>query len=296
MVGEAVERDVRGARFLFSRYQLLKVGRSLSLLVLLIVGAVVMALPFCWLLSTSLKEDSQVWLFPPEWIPNPIAWRNYIDALTIFPFHIYFKNTFTITFLSVLGILLSSSFCAYGFARLRFPGRDFIFMIVLSTMMLPPIVLLIPQFIMFKYLGWVNTFRPLIVPAYFGGGAFNIFLLRQFFRAIPGELTDAARIDGCSELGVYWKIILPLSKPALTAVVIFAFLGHWNDFLGPLIYINSPEKFTVSLGLASFMDVYTTKWNFLMAASTVTITPVLILFFSAQRYFIRGVILTGLKG
>ncbi len=263
---------------------------------LLCSGSLLMTLPFLWMVSTSLKETAQIWVFPPQWLPNPVRWENYTEALTILPFWRYALNTLMITVATTLGVVLTSSLCAYGFARLQFPGRDLIFMIVLTAIMIPYAVLLIPHYIMFRYLGWIDTYLPLWVPVWFGGGAFNIFLLRQFFRTIPAELSDAARIDGASELGIYWRIIMPLAGPALAAVAIFTVLNTWNDFLGPLVYISSQDKFTLALGLAQFRGLYATQWQYLMAASTVVVVPTLVLFFLAQRYFIQGVVLTGLKG
>jgi multiple sugar transport system permease protein len=268
----------------------------LAVLVMLSAGALVMSLPFYWLVSSSLKIPAKIWLFPPQWIPDPVRWQNYTEALTASPFHLYLYNTMVIVVVGGLGVLLTSSLAAYGFARLRFRGRDVMFTILLATMMLPWAVTMIPRYILFKNLGWLDTPLPLIVPDWFGGGAFYIFLLRQFFRTIPRDFTDAARIDGAGEFGIYWRVVLPLIKPALTAVAIFTFLSHWNDFMGPLIYLTSPGKYTISLGLASFRGLYTTQWHYLMAASTATILPVLILFFAAQRYFIQGIVLSGIKG
>ncbi len=268
----------------------------IAVLAILTIGALVMATPFYWLLSSSLKEPHKIWLFPPQWIPDPIRWENYLEALTASPFHLYLFNTLVIVVAGGIGVLLTASMAAYGFARLRFRGRDFMFTIILATIMLPWVVTMIPRYIMFKELGWLDTPLPLIVPDWFGGGAFYIFLLRQFFRTIPRDFTDAARIDGASEFGIYWRVVLPLIKPALTAVAIFLFLNHWNDFLGPLIYLTSPEKYTISLGLASFKGLYTTQWHYLMAASTATILPVLVIFFLAQRYFIQGIVMSGVKG
>ena len=278
------------------RYRRLhRLGRAIIWL-LLVIGSALMMVPFLWLVSSSLKSPAQLWVFPPQWIPNPVKWSNYREALTTLPFHIYFKNTILIVTFTLFGVLGSSSLSAYGFARLRFPGRDAIFMILLSTMMLPGVVLMIPQFVMFRNLGWIDTFKPLIIPHYFGGGAFNVFLLRQFFRSLPEELSDAARIDGCGEFKIYYRIILPLAKPALATIGIFTFMGTWNDFMGPLIYLNSPEKRTLALGLASFRSLYATHWNLLMAASTVMVIPIIVLFFGAQRHFVQGIVLTGLKG
>jgi multiple sugar transport system permease protein len=270
--------------------------RAVSLLLVLVLGAAVMIVPFLWLVTSSFKHPNKIWLYPPQWIPSPVRWENFPEALTAMPFHIFFKNTLTIAILDLVGILLTASLSAYGFARIKFPGRDTIFYVLLSTMMLPWAVTMIPRYIMFKYLHWLDTPLPLIVPNWFGGGVFNIFLLRQFFRTIPYEISDAGRIDGCSELGIYWRLVMPLAKPALTTVAIFTFLNAWNDFMGPLIYLTSRQNFTLSLGLASFRDLYTTQWHYLMAASTVVILPVIILFFFAQRYFVQGIAFTGLKG
>lgn len=263
---------------------------------ILCAGTVVVSFPFFWLVTSSLKTPANIWLFPPQWIPSPFAWDNYSGALTSMPFHLFFRNTLIITLADEIGILLTASLSAYGFARLRFKGRDVVFIILLSTMMLPWSVTMIPRYIIFKYLGWLDTFLPLVVPNWFGGGMFNIFLLRQFFRTIPRELSDAARIDGCGEFRIYWSIILPLAKPALTTVAIFTFMNAWNDFMGPLIYLTSPNNRTLSLGLAAFRDLYSTQWNYLMSASTVVIIPVIVVFFVAQRYFVQGIVLSGLKG
>jgi len=202
----------------------------------------------------------------------------------------------TIVVFNELAVLVTSSFCAYGFARIAFPGRDVWFSILLGTMMLPGVVLMVPSFVIFSRLHWRDTFLPLTVPLFFGGGAFNIFLLRQFFRTIPEDLADAARIDGCNEFVIYSRIMVPLAVPAMVTVAIFTFINAWNDFMGPLLYLNSPDKFTVSLGLATFRSVLNTRWDLLMAASTAVVMPVLVVFFAAQRYFVQGVVLTGLKG
>jgi multiple sugar transport system permease protein len=264
---------------------------------LLCAGALLMTLPFLWMVSTSLKETAQIWVFPPQWLPNPVRWQNYTEALTILPFGRYALNTLIITVATTMGVVLTSSLCAYGFARLQFPGRDLIFMIVLTAIMIPYAVLLIPHYIMFRYLGWIDSYLPLWVPVWFGGGAFNIFLLRQFFRTIPAELSDAARIDGASELGIYWRIIMPLAGPALAAVAIFTVLNTWNDFLGPLVYLQRPEQFTLALGLQNFQSkAGGTSWHLLMAASTLVVLPMILLFFMAQKTFIEGIATTGTKG
>lgn len=272
-----------------------QLGRLLTLAALIIL-AIIMLLPFLFLVSSSLKSQVQIFQYPPNWIPNPVRWENYVNALTYKPFDLYFKNSMIIVGLNIIAVVFSSSLCAYGFARLSFPGRDFWFGIVMGTLFLPYAILIVPSFIIFSRLGWVDTFLPLTVPLFFGGGAFNIFLLRQFFRTIPEDLCDAARIDGCSEFGNYWRIMLPLSKPALITVAIFTFLAAWNDLLGPIIYLRSPDNFTVAAGLASFRSQIDVSWDLQLAASTAMILPVVILFFFSQRYFIQGVVMSGLKG
>ncbi len=287
-----------GARAVSGRLSRRRLSRAV-IWVVLVVGAVVMMLPLLWMISSSLKLEQKVFQFPPELIPNPVRFENYVEALTYKPFPVYLRNTVFLVLMNELAILLTSSFCAYGFARIRFVGRDFWFAIVLATMMVPYVVMLVPQFVIFTRLHWIDTFLPLIVPYFFGGGAFNIFLLRQFFRTIPEELADAARIDGCSEFGIYWRITLPLAKPALITVAIFTFFGTWNDFMGPLLYLNSPERFTLAIGLANFrsaLGVGRTRWDLLMAFSTAMTLPVIVVFFLAQRYFVRGVVMSGLKG
>ena len=253
--------------------------------------------PLMWMVSSSLKLEQRVFQFPPQLIPDPFHPQNYVEALTYKPFGIYLRNTVFLVLMNELAIVLAASFCAYGFARIRFPGRDLWFAIVLSTMMVPYVVMMVPQFVIFSRLHWIDTFLPLTVPYFFGGGAFNIFLLRQFFRTIPEELADAARIDGCNEFTIYARIIMPLAKPALITVAIFTFLGTWNDFMGPLLYINSPERFTLAIGLANFRGTSfaRTRWDLLMAFATAMTLPVVVVFFLAQRYFVQGVVLTGLK-
>lgn len=263
---------------------------------ILTLGAVMFVAPFLWMLSSALKLPQHV--FNPNWIPNPIAWNNFPDALTSVPFHIYFKNSFIITIISTAGAVLSASIVAYAFARLRWPGRDIWFAIILGTMMLPGVVTMIPTYILFSRLRWVDTFLPLTVPSFFGGGAFNIFLLRQFFRTIPMELSEAARIDGASELRIWWQVIMPLAQPALATVIIFAFNGAWQDYMGPLIYLSSESKYTLQLGLTMFKagGGGIPMWHWMMAASLVVMLPVLIIFFLGQKYFVEGVTLTGIKG
>ena len=258
--------------------------------------AVTLALPLIWLLSTSLKTGGQTFVMPPVWIPNPFVWSNYAEAFRAVAFHEYFWNTARIVFFATTGALLTASLAAYAFARLRFPLREPLFLLVLSTIMLPSIVTLIPTFIVFRTLDWIDTFLPLIVPLWFGGGAFNIFLFRQFFMTIPLELDEAARIDGASNLRIYWGVILPLSKPVLATIAVFAFIHNWNDFFEPLIYLQSPENWTMAIGLRGFRGLYSTEWNLMMAASTAMILPLLVLFFFAQRYFVSGIQMSGLAG
>ncbi len=267
---------------------------SLVYLLLLLFGAL-FALPLVWMISTALKATDQLTVFPPAWIPEPIVWENFPKAWQFAPFGTYLLNTIQITVVATVGQVLSACFVAYGFARLRFPGREQIFLVVLATMMLPYIVTLIPIFLLYRDLGWIDTYLPLTVPAFFGGGPFFIFLLRQYFRTIPLELSDAARIDGAGEFDIFFRIVIPLAFPAIATVCIFSFLSHWNDFLGPLIYINTEEKKTLMLGLQSFLGLRSQRFQFLMAMSTLITFPTLILFFLFQRVFIRSIVLTGMK-
>lgn len=262
----------------------------------LIVFAILFALPLFWMVSTALKSDRQVLVFPPQWIPQPSVWSNFPDAWTFAPFSTYLKNTLIITVTATVGQVVSASLVGYGFARLRFPGREQLFFLLLATTMLPYIVTLVPQFLIFRELGWINTFLPLTVPYFFGGSPFLIFLLRQYFRSIPMDLSDAARIDGDSEFGIFLRIVLPLAQPALVTVAIFSFLAHWNDFLGPLIYLNEESKKTLMLGLQGFIGQTEQRFQLLMAASTMVAVPTVVLFFIFQRVFIRSVVLTGMKG
>ena len=258
--------------------------------------SVLMLFPLLWLLRSSVMDLGQIFVFPPEWVPRPWRLQNYPEALTTIPFLRYLGNTLTILVPSVLGTVVTSALAAYGFSRLRWPGRDLVFNLLLTTLMLPYAVTLIPTFLLWARLDLVNTFWPLIIPHWFGGGIFSIFLLRQFFRTIPRELDEAALLDGANPVQILWNIIVPLSRPALIAVAIFSALASWNDFLGPLIYLNDSRNFTLALGLAEFTGLYSSQWHLLMAASTVVIVPVIVLFFFAQRYFIEGIALTGSKG
>jgi ABC-type glycerol-3-phosphate transport system permease component len=268
----------------------------LSTLVIL-VGALLMLTPFAWLVSTSFKDEGDVFLVPVQWIPKHVRWSNYIEALTFVPYGRYFLNSVEVTGLAVLGTVLSASLVAFAFARLRGPGKNLLFIILLSTLMLPGEVTLVPVYLFFRKLGWLDTYLPLIVPSWFGGSAFYIFLLRQFFLTLPTELDDAAKIDGASLFHIYAKIVMPLSKPALATVAIFAFFTHWNSFLMPLIYLNTSEKYTLPVGLRLYLSTLSNShWNYLMAATLVAILPPLVLFFISQRFFIEGAVLTGVKG
>jgi ABC-type glycerol-3-phosphate transport system permease component len=264
---------------------------------LLLIGGIIILFPFFWMISTSLKKQWDVYQFPPVWIPNPPQWQNYVQALSVYPFYLYVINTMRIVILTCLGTALSCSLAAYGFARLRAPGRDVMFVIFLSAMMLPYTVTMIPMFMVFNSLKWVNSFKPLIVPAFFGN-IFYIFLLRQFFLTIPRELEDAARIDGCSSFMIYWRILLPLSTPALATVMIFQFMDSWNDFLGPLIYLSDESNRTVALALAFFQGSARIgpQMHLMMAVAFVALIPPLLLFFFAQRLFIQGIVFSGVKG
>lgn len=273
-----------------------RLGGRVLLYAALIGLSIIFVFPFLWMITTALKPLSEVYTFPPEFIPHTFLWQNFDTAWTSRNFSRYFLNTAFITVWTLVGVVGSSSLCAFGFARLKFWGRDVLFVCVLATMMLPGAVTLIPTYILFKILGWLDSFKPLIIPAWFGGGAFNIFLLRQFFLTLPAELDDAARIDGASTLQIFARIFLPLSKPALAVVSIFTFQAVWNDFLGPLIYLNSPDKFTLALGIYSFIGQFNTQENLMMAVALVMVVPVVIIFAVGQRQLISGVVMSGLKG
>lgn len=270
----------------------------------LVIISIGFLLPFLWMLSTSLKTLDSTMVVPPTLIPDPVQVENYGKVLAHpkFNFFLYARNTLTVAVLVVIGTTFSSALVAYGFAKIRFRGRGPLFILMLATMMIPFPVLMVSLFSLFRWMGdftgiqFMGTFRPLWVPAFFGS-AFNIFLLRQFFLTIPDELSEAARIDGCSELGIFFRIILPLASPALSVVALFAFMAAWNDFLGPLIYIQRPEQYTLSLGLQAFQSQHGgTEWHYLMAASLLVILPVVVLFFLVQKSFIQGIATTGMKG
>lgn len=269
--------------------------RSILIHASLIPAAFIFMLPFLWMLSTSLKTDAQLYAYPPIWIPNPLNWANYPNAVTYITFFLYLRNTLIIAVLATLGVVISCSLVAYSLARIPWPGRHFLFIATVATLMLPFQVTLIPLFLVFKHLGWVGDFRPLIVPHFFGG-ALYIFLLRQFFLTIPMELSEAARIDGASEFRIYWSIILPLARPALATVAIFEFIARWRDYLGPLIYLNDQRLYTLSLGMYQYSSQYGREWGLLMAASVLITLPIILLFFFVQKTFVQGITLTGIKG
>jgi multiple sugar transport system permease protein len=255
------------------------------------------ALPFIWMISTSLKDDPQTFRVPPIWIPNPMRFANYPESLTQQPFGLYFINTLWYCIPSTIGTVLSSAIVAYGFSRIRWRGRDVVFFLCLTTIMIPFQVRMVPLYLIFKNLGWLNSYKPLIVPAFFGDVYF-IFLLRQFFMTIPQELSEAARIDGANEWNILTSVILPLAKPALAVVALFQFMGAWNDYLGPLIYLNRTNLFPVSLGLESFNSAFaeSLRWPYTMAASPLVIKAIILRFFFTQRSFVEGVTITGIKG
>jgi multiple sugar transport system permease protein len=264
---------------------------------LLIFLSGVFLFPLFWMITTALKTESQIFLWPPQWLPNPVQWSNFGEALgnPLLPFGRYVVNTLIIEAGVLSGRLISCTLVAYGFARMRAPGKNILFTILLATLMLPRAAILIPEYILFNQFGWINTFLPLIVPAWFGE-AYAIFLMRQFFMTIPVELEEAARIDGATTLQIIWKLIVPLSVPVLSVIAILTFKDNWNDFLHPLLYLSDPNKYTVSVGLAYFNGQYDVKMNLLMAASVTMMLPIVVLFVFAQRAFVEGISLTGLKG
>jgi ABC-type glycerol-3-phosphate transport system permease component len=274
-----------------------RVAGQILLYVIAFGLGIVFLIPFIWMLSTSVKPSSEVFIFPPRWIPSRFQFDNYVRALIVdLPFVQYFINTIEVTLLSLVGDVLSCSLVAFGFARLRFPGRDVLFLVLLSTLMVPYHVTMIPRYLMFRDFHWLDTYYPLIVPSYLAVSAFFVFLLRQFFLGIPLQLDRAARMDGCGTFDIYWRIVMPLARPAIVTVTVFSFIGTWNDFLTPLIYLSSDRKFLVALGLRHFVALRSGVWNELMAASIAVMIPCLVIFFVAQRAFIQGTVISGVKG
>jgi len=267
----------------------------LFILFILIVGGVVFLIPFFWMLSTSLKSPGEVFIFPPVWIPQKFIWQNYLDIWKLVPFSRFFINSLLYSSIAVVGTLFSSSLAAFVFARMDFPYKNVIFLLYLATIMVPGAVTIIPLFILMRIFKWIDTYYALIVPSIFGS-AYATFLLRQFFLTLPKELDDAALIDGCNPFWIYFYVTLPLSKPALSALGIFTWLGTWNEFLWPLIVINSPSKMPITAGIGYLQGAYSTRWPLLMAGTTIAVIPILFVFFIGQKYFIQGITLTGIKG
>ena len=268
---------------------------------LLLLSGLLFCFPFFWTISTSLKTGQETVLVPPTFLPEVAQWHNYVTVWTTQPMAVWIRNSAIIIVASLPGALITSTLVSYAFARFEFPGRGFLFMILLSTLMLPYEVTLIPQYIIYqKYFGWIDTFWPLIIPSWAGGGAFTIFLMRQFLLSIPRDLDDAARVDGANSFQILWSILVPLCRPALATVAILQFLSQWNDFLGPFVYLSSPQHFTMSLGLRFFQTLPETvgepKTHLLMAATMIMAAPAIALFFAFQRYFVRGIVMTGIKG
>ncbi|MDY7009564.1 MAG: carbohydrate ABC transporter permease [Planctomycetota bacterium] len=258
----------------------------------LLAGA--MLIPFFWMVSTSLKGAGDVFKFPPEWVPNPIEWANYLKVWEVVPFGKFAINSLLLALCVTAGQVFTSAFAAYSFARLNWPGRDKIFFGYLATLMIPSAVTMIPLFLLLRWLGWIDTYKAIIVPAMFT--AYGTFMLRQFFMGLPGDLEDSARIDGCSRWGIFWNVTMPLSKPALATLGIFTFLGNWRSFQWPLIVLQTSEKQTLPVGLAYFMGEHSTDWNLLMAGSLMSIVPLVIVFLIGQKFFVRGIRLGGIKG
>lgn len=267
--------------------------------ILLTIVALTFFFPFFWAASTSLKKPSELVLYPPSLFPEIPQWDNYARVFEKVPFLRWMGNTVFLVVLGTLGMLLSSSLSGYAFARFEFRGRDLLFILTLGTMMLPEQVTLIPQFVLFHKMGWIDTLRPLWVPAWFGGGAFAIFLIRQFLMQLPRELDEAAVIDGASSFRIYWQLLMPLCKPVLATLGVISIIGRWNDYFGPLVYLNNPNRFTLSVGLTFFRRIPEAGMpteHYLMASATMMTLPLIVLFFSAQRYFVQGIALTGIKG
>ena len=274
-----------------SRYR-----RTLPKHAVLIVLSAMFALPLIWMVSSSFKTAGQAIATPVVWWPHPFLWSNYSQLFGALPFFRYFWNTFLYAVVTIAGVCASSSLVAYGFSRLRWPGRDVVFYVMLMTLILPFVCTLIPLFVMYKRFGWIGGYLPLEVPTFFGSSVFSTFLLRQFFMTIPASLSEAARIDGANEFWIYSRVIMPLAKPALATVILFQFIYCWNDYLGPLIYISNPGQYPLSLGLAEILGTYTTNWAWVMAGATAATAPIVILFFLTQKTFIQGIALTGQKG
>jgi multiple sugar transport system permease protein len=270
-------------------------GTFMTYLLLLILAAV-FVLPFWWILSTSLKAEGEIFLYPPSWFPKErIHWENYVEVISHMRFGLFTWNSFKISALAMIGQLVSCSMAAFVFARMQFPGKNVIFVILLSTLMIPPQVTMIPTFLLMKSFGLVNTHAALYLPNFFAN-AFGIFLLRQFFISLPKEFEESAKIDGSTMFGIYWRIFLPLAAPALATLAIFAFMGQWNDLTGPIIYLSSSEKMTLTVGLSYFQGQFVSRWHWMMAGTVISIVPLLIIYLFFQRYFVAGIVSSGVKG
>jgi multiple sugar transport system permease protein len=276
-----------------SKYRITKFLGSFSTHIVIYALAVIVLAPFIWMILTSLKDMNEIFVYPPKWFPSKFKFENYLSAFDAAPFGQYYVNSILVAFAVTLGQMITCSMAAFAFARLKFKGRDQLFYVFLGTMMIPYNVTMIPSFMVLYWLGWIDTYQALIVPGL--ASAFGTFLLRQFFITIPKELEEAAYIDGAGKLQVLWRVIVPLSKPALATLAIFTFMGTFNDFIWALIVISSEEMRTVQLGLAIFRDRYITQWDLLMAGSVTAVLPILVVFFFAQKYFIKGITLSGLK-
>jgi len=272
-----------------------KVVRNFLLYGILTVLSAIFLIPILWMISGSLKTNYQVFSFPIQWIPNPPIWTNFHEGWTSKPFNTYLKNTLIITTCCVIGRIFVASLVGFGFARLKFYGRDILFVIVLASMILPIHTTIIPLFVIYRYLGWINTFKPLTIPTILSS-PFLIFFMRQFFLSLPSELEAAARVDGCSSFGVYWRIYLPLAKPALAALAIFVFMWSWNDFFLPLVVLSEDAKRTLVVGLVSMKDHYGGDWNLIMAVAVLITLPCIMVFIFAQKYFVKGITVGGIKG
>lgn len=292
---EAIVQPMRRSKWRTRRAA--KKRAQIATYLVLTLGGIIILVPFFWMVSTSLKDQQNIYLWPPQWLPNPVRFSNYDKARSLIPLATYAKNSAIIVASVICGTVLSCSFTAYGFARLRAPGRDLIFFIVLATLMLPTTVTLVPTYIGFNKLGWINTFRPLIIPAFFGS-PFYIFLLRQFYLSIPRDLEEAAKLDGASPYRIWWDVFLPLSKPALATVAVFTFFTTYNDFFGPLIYLTDDAKLTLAVALSFFNGSPDSgpQMHLLMAMTVLVTLPSLIVFLLAQKYFVRSIVTTGIKG
>jgi ABC-type glycerol-3-phosphate transport system permease component len=270
---------------------------NIILYIIILIGGSILILPFLWMVTSGLKDLKHIFLFPPQIIPNPAHWENFYDGWTKYAnFTLYLRNTLIIVTNNVIGNLVSCVLAAYGFSRLKARGKEFWFLLVLGTMMIPMWVTLVPQYVLFSKLHWTNSFLPLTIPAWFGW-PFFIFLLRQFFMTIPKDLDDAARIDGCNTWQILWNVLLPLSGPALATVAVFAFIGNWNNFLAPLIYLRDTDLYTLAIGLQRFQGTHgNVQYHYMMAVSSLVVLPIIAIFFLAQRLFVQGVVMTGIKG